>query len=110
MICLAHLLELLRDDGGALLARDHELEALEIGEGRALRLGGVLLRPAGFLPGSHDALGLPGLVERLLSRVLRDLHLEVGERDALERNHLARDARKRRRAVDERLSGVSLSL
>lgn len=82
------LLQVLLDDRRLLLTRHHELETVEVCEGRTLRLGLQLLAPGGLLPSSHNLIRGPGLLQSLGTRITGDLHLQVRKVDTLQRNDL----------------------
>ena len=79
---------MLLDNGRLLLTGHHELESVKISEGSTLGLGIQLLAPGGLLPSCHNLISGPGLLQGLGAGVTGDLHLEVGEGDALEGDDL----------------------
>lgn len=102
LLGLLDLLQLRGNNGTARLLRDHELEAVKVGHGRALLPLHLLLSPRRVLPLGRQALGLDSLLQSTRASRARHLDHKVGQVQATERVGLA--CHTRRRAIDEGLS------
>lgn len=95
--------ELFRDEGGSLFAGHHELKAFEISQVGALGFGCELFGPGSVLPLLQDFALLPGLLHRLLARVLRNFRDQIRKRNTLERNYLSCDTSQFHGTFDQAL-------
>lgn len=86
-----------------LLAKNHNLESIKVGQVGALCLRGLLLGPRGLLPLSHNVVRFPSLLDSSNLSSSGNGDLKICESKTAEINLHAGDAGHVRGAVDQSL-------